>query len=71
MKRYLYRRVNPEMYQSRRGRLEPKAIGKSFKGTVKYGQGFKYGEVTYGSSTKNTVVGHQRIALHFHRPVFL
>lgn len=60
MERYLYRGVNSEMYESTGGRLEPKAIGKSFKRTIKYGQGFKYGEITYGNSTNNAVVSHQK-----------
>lgn len=60
MERYLYRGVNPEVYKSTGGRLVPKAIGQPFKRAVKYGQGFKYVEVTYGESTKNAVVGHQK-----------
>lgn len=60
MERYLYRGVNPEMYESTGGRLVPTAIGEPFKRQMKYGQGFKYGEFTYGKSTKNAVMGHQR-----------
>lgn len=65
MERYLYRGVNPEMYESTGGRLVPKAIGQPFKRAAKYGQGFKYGEVTYGESTKNAIVGHQKDSFAF------
>lgn len=60
MDRYLYRGVNPDMYDSTGGRLFPKAIGEPFKRAIKYGQGFKYGEITYGKSAKNAIVAHQR-----------
>ncbi len=38
----------------------PKAIGEPFKRSIKFGQGFKYGEITYGESDTNAVVAHQR-----------
>jgi hypothetical protein len=65
MNKYLYRGVNPDMYESSGGQLAPKAQGQPFKRAVKYDQGFKYGEVTYGESTKNAVVGHQRDSSSF------
>ncbi|MBW1812356.1 MAG: hypothetical protein JRJ39_01425 [Deltaproteobacteria bacterium] len=65
MDKYLYRGVNPDMYDSTDGQLVPKAQGQPFKRAVKYGQGFKYGEVTFGGSAKNSVVGHQRDSSSF------
>ena len=60
MNRYLYRGVNSELYKTTGGRILPKAIGEDFKRGIKYGQGFKYGEITYGASPKNAVVAHQK-----------
>ncbi|MDR4493065.1 MAG: hypothetical protein R3B74_01330 [Nitrospirales bacterium] len=48
------------MFRSTEGRLLPKAIGVEFKRAIKYGQGFKYGEITYGSSVKNAIMAHQK-----------
>jgi hypothetical protein len=53
------------MYERTGGRLIPKAIGKPFKRAVKYGQRFKYGEVTSDTSNKNAIAGHQRNSSRF------
>jgi hypothetical protein len=60
MNRYLYRGENPDMYESSGGRLIPKAFGEPFMRAIKYGQGFKYGEITYGKSAKSAIVAHQK-----------
>ena len=60
MNRYLYRGVNSDLYETTEGRLLPKTIGEDFKLGIKYGQGFKYGEITYGKSVKNAIVAHQK-----------
>lgn len=57
---YLYRGVNFYMYERTGGCLLPKAIGAPFERSIKYAQGFKYGEITYGKSAKHAVVAHQR-----------
>ncbi|MDI9434277.1 MAG: hypothetical protein QM570_21375 [Planctomycetota bacterium] len=58
--RYLYRGVNSDMYERTGGCLLPKVIGEPFERSIKYGQEFKYGEITYGKSAKNAIVAHQR-----------
>jgi len=65
MARYLHRGVNSDLYNRTGGQLIPKAIGKPFKRAMKYGQGFKYGTFTYGTSTKNAIVAHQRDSSRF------
>jgi len=65
MERFLYRGVNAELYERTEGRLVPKAIGQAFERSLMYGQGFKYGEGTYGTSTQNAVVGHQKDSAAF------
>ena len=65
IERYLYRGVNSELYESTCGQLILKALGRPFERVVKYGQGFKFGEFTYGKSTKNAVVGHQKDSSRF------
>jgi hypothetical protein len=60
MERYVYRGVNPELYQESNGKLIPKSVGRQFKCPVYYGE-VHYGEgVTYGESETNAVIMHQK-----------
>ncbi len=59
--RYLYRGVNPELYQASNGKLIPKSIGSPFRRTIRYGEGGRYGEgLKFGESETNAVIMHQK-----------
>ena len=61
MERYLYRGVNPELYQASNGKMIPKSIGRQFRRPVHYGEGGCYGEgLKYGESETNAVIMHQK-----------
>lgn len=62
MENFLYRGVCEEIFKKNKG-LAPK--GTSFSRAMKYGTGFKYGTITYGSSERNAVVGHQKDSSQF------
>jgi hypothetical protein len=61
MDRYLYRGINPELYQADDGKLKPKSVGIPFRRPVRYGDGGRYGEgLKYGESETNAVIMHQK-----------
>ena len=61
MAAYLYRGVNPELYQASGGKLIPKAIGVPFRQWTKWGDGGRWGDGrVWGESEVNAVIMHQR-----------
>lgn len=61
MERYLYRGVNPEIYQKSNGKLEPKSIGSTFRRAIRFGEGGRFGEgLKFGESETNAVIMHQK-----------
>ncbi len=61
MERYLYRGVNPEIYQKSNGKLEPKSIGSPFRRAIRFGEGGRFGEgLKFGESETNAVIMHQK-----------
>jgi hypothetical protein len=67
MERYLYRGVNPDIYQATNGKLIPRSPGRPFKRPVYYGEVVRYGEgCTYGESETNAIIMHQKDSSKFH-----
>jgi hypothetical protein len=60
MDRYLYRGINPELYQSSNGKLIPKSVGIPFKRPVHVGEVYCGEGVTVGESEANAVIMHQK-----------
>jgi hypothetical protein len=61
MDRYLYRGVNPSLYEATNGMLVPKAIGQPFKQSTYFGGDNYYGDGSvFGESERNAVIQHQR-----------
>lgn len=58
--RYLYRGVNPKLYECHAGKLVPKASGQPFDREACWGD-FQWGDGTvFGKSPANAVIQHQR-----------
>jgi NarE len=60
MDRYLYRGINPELYQSSNGKLTPKSVGRQFKRPVHFDECYFDEGVTYDESETNAVIMHQK-----------
>lgn len=61
MQRYLYRGVNPNLYQATGGKLVPKSPRVSFKQHAHFGGDWYFGDGSvFGESERNAVIQHQR-----------